>query len=113
MDDTNARTGKNLLNGIGDGRNIRRAGPSLKFVGVHGLGIAAGEGVFGFGEGEDVEFAVEAGLVGKKLCIRERNEDGFILRTTRKENACDPMRRRNFGYISGRKGNFIPNGSVI
>jgi len=55
MDDTNVRTGKNLLNGIGDGRNIRKQDHRSNSFGVHGLGIAAGEGVFGFGEGEDVE----------------------------------------------------------
>jgi len=47
MDDANIRTGKNLLDGIGDRGNVRRAGPSFKFVGVHRFGITMAEGVSG------------------------------------------------------------------
>ena len=63
MDDAHVRAGKNLLDGIGDRGNVRRAGPAFKFVSIHRFGIAMAEGVFGFGEGEDVELAILARFV--------------------------------------------------
>src|SRR5262249_15681979 len=90
-----------------------RAGPALEFVGGHCFGVAAREIIFGFGEGGDVEFAVDAGLMGEELRLVQRNQNRFVLWSTRRENASDSVRRRSLRNRACRQRNRIPDVDVI
>ena len=66
--------GKNLLNLKADRRNVRRAEPAVVFGGRERGGVALGERVGGLGERADEKLAELAGMAGKFLRDRERDE---------------------------------------
>ncbi len=86
-----------------DGLRVRRAVPAVVHLRRHAFGIAAGERVFGFGHGADVDAAHRAGLAENLLRQRKRRDDLIIFRPAGGENAGDAVRvARNFNLLSRR-----------